>query len=66
MTKYCPLVEQLDIYFPATDVYELFQLDKNSVFLDSGMDPLKLGRYSFIGVDPFMVMKSKKNNVTGI
>jgi para-aminobenzoate synthetase component 1 len=32
-------------------------------FLDSGMDPERLGRYSFIGVKPFLVFRSKGTRV---
>ncbi|MFH2013211.1 MAG: aminodeoxychorismate synthase component I [Pseudomonadota bacterium] len=34
-----------------------------SFFLDSGMDRYKLGKYSFIGYNPFLILKSKGNNI---
>jgi para-aminobenzoate synthetase component 1 len=47
---------------------ELFErLSENSsypFFLDSGMDEEKLGRYSFMGIDPFLIVKSWGNNIT--
>jgi len=47
---------------------ELFEAIKKNgnypFFLDSGMDSEKLGRYSFIGVDPFLMIKSEGNKVT--
>lgn len=46
---------------------EMFEaLKENSrypFFLDSGMDREKLGRYSFIGVDPFLVIKKEKEDI---
>ncbi|MEI6858178.1 aminodeoxychorismate synthase component I [Psychrilyobacter sp.] len=50
------------------DSMELFEAIKKDgnypFFLDSGMDSEKLGRYSFIGVDPFLMIKSEGNRVS--
>jgi para-aminobenzoate synthetase component I len=50
------------------DSMELFEAVKKDgnypFFLDSGMDEKKLGRYSFIGVDPFLMIKSEGNRVS--
>lgn len=35
-----------------------------SFFLDSGMDPHNLGRFSFLGSDPFLIMSSHGSEVT--
>lgn len=47
---------------------ELFEAVKKNghypFFLDSGMDSKKLGRYSFIGVDPFLMIKSEGKRVS--
>ena len=46
---------------------ELFELIKDrpySFFLDSGMDPQRLGRYSFLGSQPFLVMNSRGSEIT--
>ena len=47
---------------------ELFEAVKKNgnypFFLDSGMDSEKLGRYSFIGIDPFLMIKSEGNRVS--
>ncbi|MGB4504727.1 MAG: aminodeoxychorismate synthase component I [Syntrophaceticus sp.] len=40
-------------------VFEVFRDQPYSFFLDSGMDPERLGRYSLLGGDPFLVFKSK-------
>ncbi|MBK5245303.1 MAG: aminodeoxychorismate synthase component I, partial [Eubacteriaceae bacterium] len=47
--------------------FELFVLFKEypySFFLDSGRDSDNLGRYSFIGFDPFLVFTSKNDAIT--
>ncbi len=44
-------------------LFEIFRDRPFSFFLDSGMDAGRLGRYSFIGSDPFLVFKSKRDLV---
>lgn len=47
------------------ELFEAVKKDGNyPFFLDSGMDSEKLGRYSFIGVDPFLMIKSEGNRVS--
>ena len=46
---------------------ELFELIKDrpySFFLDSGMDTQRLGRYTFLGSEPFLVMNSRGSEIT--
>ncbi len=43
------------------DIYTIFKDEKHTVILDSGMDHNNLGRYSFIGVNPFIVVKGRKD-----
>jgi para-aminobenzoate synthetase component 1 len=62
MERY-PLIEEIHIPLTAPEVFELFYNQLHSFFLDSGMDPQRLGRYSFIGTDPFLVMNSRGNQV---
>ncbi|OMD42328.1 aminodeoxychorismate synthase, component I [Paenibacillus borealis] len=45
------------------EIYKLFFSGKYSFFLDSGKDPERLGRYSFIGADPFIILKSKGRQI---
>jgi len=55
----CPLMEEIDTQLSPLDAFELlFEGRHFSFFLDSGMDPHKLGRYSFIGSDPFIVLST--------
>ena len=41
------------------ELFSLFRDRKHCFFLDSGMDPQKLGRYSFIGFDPELTLTAK-------
>ena len=62
--EHYPLIEEIHTQLTAPEIFELFHSQPHSFFLDSGMDPRRLGRYSFIGTDPFLVMKSRGNQVT--
>jgi len=57
-TKRHPLIEELSTSLTAPLAFELFKDRPFAFFLDSGMDPEKLGRYSFIGSAPFLVLRS--------
>ena len=57
MNRY-PLIEETFISLTASELFELIKDNHYSFFLDSGMDPQKLGRYSFLGCNPFLVMSS--------
>ncbi|MCK5181407.1 MAG: aminodeoxychorismate synthase, component I, partial [Dehalococcoidia bacterium] len=59
-----PIIEQIDTGLAPAGAFELFKDDRFCFFLDSGMDPHKLGRYSFIGSDPFAVFRSRGNKIT--
>lgn len=54
-----PLLREIILAYSAEEVYSLFAGEENSVFLDSAMDVQGMGRYSFIGRDPFLVFTSK-------
>ncbi|MFC1978814.1 aminodeoxychorismate synthase component I [Chloroflexota bacterium] len=58
-----PIIEQIETTLTAPRAFELFKGDKYSFYLDSGMDVEKLGRYSFMGSDPFLVLKSRGINI---
>jgi len=63
MKRY-PLIAEVSTLITAAEVFELFHERPFSFFLDSGMDPEKLGRYSFIGSDPFLILKSYGSDTT--
>ncbi len=60
----CPIVEEISTPLIPADSFELFKDKPFSFFLDSGMDHQKLGRYSFMGSDPFLVMRSRGREVS--
>ncbi len=57
------LIEEIDTPLTAPLAFELFKERPYSFFLDSGMDPQKLGRYSFMGSDPFLVLRSRGKEI---
>ena len=61
---YIPLVEEIQNPPGAPEAFELFKDKPFSFYLDGGMDPRRLGRYSFMGSDPFLIMKSRGREIT--
>lgn len=58
-----PLVEEIYTPLTASQLFHAFKNHPYSCFLDSGMDPGRLGRYSFISSNPFLVLKSRGDEV---
>ncbi len=58
-----PLIEELYTSHNPIELFARFKEAANSFFLDSSHDPAKLGRWSFIGCDPFLVCKAKRGFV---
>jgi para-aminobenzoate synthetase component 1 len=58
-----PLVRKFNSEILPVEVYQQLKNLPFSFFLDSGMNPQGLGKYSFIGFDPFMTMESKGNQI---
>ena len=63
-SKRHPIIEEVSTSLTAAEAFELFKDKPFSFFLNSGMDPEKRGRYSFIGSDPFLVVKSRGKRIT--
>lgn len=59
-----PILEELDNFIDPVSVYSALNREPYSSFLDSGMDERKLGRFSFIGYNPFMVVQCKGEDIT--
>jgi para-aminobenzoate synthetase component 1 len=59
-----PLVVEISNPPSAPQAFEAFKDRPFSFFLDSGMDPQRLGHYSFIGSDPFLIMRSRGRDIT--
>lgn len=54
------LLEKLDIRLPFWRYHALHRGSPYSFMLDSASDPQKLGRFSFMGSNPFLVVKAKR------
>ena len=59
-----PLIEEIATPLSPVETFEAFKDSPFSFFLDSGMDPQRLGTYSFMGSDPFLVFRSRGQEVT--
>jgi len=59
-----PIIEEIFMAPDAAWCFEAFAPRPFSFWLDSGMDPQKLGRYSFMGSNPFLVMRSRGDEIT--
>lgn len=57
------LVKEIKTQLDSFQLYTIFKDKKNSFFLDSGMDHNKLGKFSFIGFDPILLIESKNENI---
>jgi para-aminobenzoate synthetase component 1 len=64
MGRRLPLIEELKTSLSPLTLFQLFRSEPFCFFLDSGMDPQKLGRYSFMGASPFLVLKSFADRIT--
>ncbi|HEY4312712.1 MAG TPA: aminodeoxychorismate synthase component I [Pirellulales bacterium] len=60
------LVTELELAAPFWQYRRLFEFEPYSFLLDSAKDPEKLGRFSFVGGDPFLVYKAKRQLVPGM
>ena len=59
-----PIIRELKTSLTAPECFGALAERPYSFFLDSGMDHAKLGRYSFMGSDPFLVLRSRGDKVT--
>ena len=53
------MIKEISTKLNSFEIYTIFRNEDNSFILDSAMDPKKLGRYSFIGFNPFKIIKYK-------
>jgi len=57
------IIKKIDTDLSSFDIFSLFKDQRHCFFLDSSMIHDKLGRYSFIGFEPQITLKSKKGFV---
>jgi para-aminobenzoate synthetase component 1 len=60
------LVTELELAAPFWQYRRLYEFERYSFLLDSAKDPEKLGRFSFVGGDPFLVFKAKRSVAPGV
>lgn len=58
-----PLIEQIDLSADAFGVFRHFANEPYGFFLDSGMDPETSGRYSFMGIEPFLLFSARRRDI---
>jgi para-aminobenzoate synthetase component 1 len=59
-----PIIEELGYFPDPVSTYSVLKEEPYSSFLDSGMNEEKLGRFSFIGYNPFMVAQCRQEDIT--
>ena len=59
-----PLVTEIPNPPSPSQAFQALKDKPFSFFLDSGLDPQRLGRYSFMGSDPFLIMRSRGRDIT--
>lgn len=64
MDKVDVLIEELEYPPEGLEVLKALKAFGYNFFLDSSCDHERLGRFSFLGCDPFLVFKSKRDFVT--
>ncbi len=64
LRKIKPVIEEIKHPSDPLSIFASVRGRACSFFLDSGCDSARLGRFSFIGCDPFLVFKSKGDAVT--
>ncbi|GAB6189115.1 aminodeoxychorismate synthase component I [Marinitoga arctica] len=57
------VIEKIKTKLELIDIFFSIKNKKNIVFLDSQKDKERLGQYSFLGIEPFIIFKVKNNNV---
>jgi len=62
--KCAHILQEIDTAISLIDYYSCFADEEYSFILDSGMDPEKLGRFSFAGKQPFLIFKSKGDKIS--
>ena len=58
-----PISEKINTSISPADIFDTLQDYPNLFFLDSALQNKKIGRFSFLGCEPFLVFKSKRDSV---
>lgn len=54
-------IKEFNTAFNPLEIYNLFKDDLNSIFLDSSKEDKNLSKFSFIGINPFLIFESIEN-----
>lgn len=57
------IIEEIETPFSSIGLFRLFKKEPHVSFLDSGMDKQKLGRFSFLCFDPFLIFRSQNDHI---
>ena len=57
------IIEKLDLNITPYDLYCHLKDSPYSFFLDSSLPSISLGRFSFLGIEPFLIFSSKKDSI---
>ncbi len=57
------VIEEIKTSLSAFDIYKMLHHKEGSFILDSGMDHQNLGKYSFVGMEPFMTVTCKHKQI---
>ncbi|SHF03834.1 aminodeoxychorismate synthase, subunit I [Marinitoga hydrogenitolerans DSM 16785] len=57
------MIEKIETQLKLLDIFAALKNRKNTVFLDSQKDKNRLGKYSFLGLYPFLIFKVKNNKI---
>lgn len=58
-----PAIEEFSLSLSPVEAFELLQGEQGSFFLDSSLDLYNLGRYSFLGCNPFLIFRSSGREI---
>lgn len=59
-----PLFKAIQTNLNPFEIFSVFKDEDEVIYLDSGMDERKLGKYSIIVFNPFITLKGKNNEIT--
>ncbi len=56
------ILKSYKLKFSSREIFDIFSREKNCFFLDSSLNNYPLGRYSFLGIEPFFILKTKNRD----
>ena len=56
-------IKEIDTNLKCFEIFSLFKEEKNNILLDSSKEDSSLSKFSFLGVNPFLIFKSIEDNI---